>query len=208
MFGLSETHFKLLKSLNTPIKIQSFLDSLPQNYEKKGETYMSPERSLLAKKAHCIEAALIAATALWINGEQPLLMDLKAYPHDMDHVVALYKINGYFGAISKTNHATVRFRDPIYRTTRELALSYFHEYFLNSNGKKTLKSYSATLNLKQFGKKWIIAKDDLWNIAEALDKAKHFPLVPKKNIKHIRKADHMEIKASSFIEWKKSDPRT
>ena len=208
MFGLNKSHFKLFKSLNTPIKIQNFLDSLPQNFEKKGETYMSPERALHANKAHCIEAALIAATALWINGKEPLLMDLKAYPHDMDHVIALYKLNGYWGAISKTNHATVRFRDPIYRTLRELALSYFHEYFLDTNGKKTLKAYSAPVNLKRFGKKWINDKEDLWDIAHALDRAKHFPLVPKKNAKYIRKADHMEKKSGGFIEWKRSDPRT
>ncbi|MBI5077959.1 MAG: hypothetical protein HZB11_01145 [Candidatus Yonathbacteria bacterium] len=132
---LTEADKKILSRLNTPQKIQDFLDSLPQNHEKNGETCMSPSRVLKEKKAHCIEGAMLAATALWLSGEKPLIMSFKVSRGDEDHIVALYKKNGYWGAISKTNHAVLRFRDPIYRTTRELALSYFHEYFLG-NGKK------------------------------------------------------------------------
>jgi hypothetical protein len=154
MFNLTKSELKILRKLNTPIKIQDFLDTLPINFEKRGDTQMSPRKVLREKKAHCIEGALLAAAALWIAGEEPLLMDLKAMPHDDDHVVALYKINGLWGAISKTNHATVRFRDPIYRTVRELALSYFHEYFLDKDskkakaGQKVLYSYSKPFNLE------------------------------------------------------------
>ena len=121
MFGLSKKELVVFKKLNTPIKIQNFLDKIPMNWEKRGETYMSPRRALRAQNMHCLEGAVFAATALWLQGEKPLLLDLKANGDD-DHVVALYKRNGYWGAISKTNHAALRFRDPVYKTIRELAL--------------------------------------------------------------------------------------
>lgn len=208
MFGLSAQELAVLKKLSTPIKIQNFLDTLPINYEKHGETHLSPRRVLREKKAHCIEGALLAAMALWIHGEEPLLMDLTAGAEDDDHVVALYKKNGYWGAISKTNHAVLRFRDPIYKTLRELALSYFHEWFLDENGKKMLRSYSKPLNLKRLGTGWITAEDDLWDIDPLLDALPHFALVPKENATYLRPADTMERKAGSIREWSKGDPRT
>ena len=123
---------------------------------------MSPRRALREGKMHCFEGALLAATALWLRGEGPLLLDLKT-KDDFDHVVALYKKNDRWGAISKTNHATLRFRDPVYRTVRELAVSYFHEYFDNKSGKKTLRSYSRPLDLRTFGTNWITTEKDLYH---------------------------------------------
>lgn len=135
MFDLTKKELVILRRLTTPIKIQNFLDSIPRNHEKQGETYLSPRQVLKQNKAHCFEGALVAALALWLQGERPLLFDLKAEGDD-DHVVALYKRNNYWGAISKTNHATLRFRDPVYRNLRELALSYFHEYFETKKDEK------------------------------------------------------------------------
>lgn len=201
-FGLSSSEFTFLKKLSTPQKIQDYLDTLPFNFEKNGDTYMSPRRVLREKRAHCIEGAMLAATALWIQGKKPLLVDLKAHPGDMDHVIALFKQNGYWGAISKTNHGVLRFRDPIYKTVRELVLSYFHEYFLNTTGKKTLRGYSKPLNLKRFGTKWITAEEDVWIIADALDDSTHFPFIPTQNKKLIRAASNVEREAGSIIEWK------
>lgn len=208
--GLASRELRVLRALTTPAKIQDFLDALPMNYEKKGETHMSPRRVLSEKKAQCIEGALLAATALWLSGEKPLLMDCKARRGrgDDDHVVALYKRNGHWGLISKTNHATIRFRDPVYRTLRELALSYFHEWFLNTSGEKTLESYSRPLDLSRFGAGWVTAEEDLWWLDDALNALPHYPLVPKGNRKYIRRADPMELKAGRFVEWEKSDPRT
>jgi hypothetical protein len=201
MLGLTPQEITFLKKLSTPIKIQDFLDSLPLNYEKKVETNMSPRKVLKKKVAHCMEGALLAAAALWIQGKPPLLLDLKAHPYDDDHVVALYKINGLWGAISKTNHATLRFRDPIYRSIRELALTYFHEYTTPS-GKKVLHSYSRPFDLRKEGIDWVTSEEDLWELAHTLDTIKHFPLVPEKNKRYIRKADAMEIKAGELREWK------
>ncbi|MBP6859913.1 MAG: hypothetical protein KBC69_04855 [Candidatus Magasanikbacteria bacterium] len=208
MFDLTKQELKIFKKLTTPIKIQDFLDSVPVNWEKKGETYMSPRRALQAQKMHCFEGALFAAVALWLNGEEPLVMDFKNKGDD-DHVVALYRRNGYWGAISKTNHASVRFRDPVYKTIRELALSYFHEYFRERDGKKTLVSFSSKpFDLRVFGTGWITTPEDLDAIAEAVDVAPHTMIYPKKNARFIRTADAMEQKAGRLIEWKKSDPRT
>ncbi len=205
---ISPKDLSILKKLNSPIKIQNFLDKMPINHEKNGETYMSALSSLKFNKAHCLEGALIAALALFIHKKEPLILDLKTKKPDIDHVVAVYKINGYFGAISKTNHATLRFRDPIYKTIRELALSYFHEYFLNKNGEKTLISYSKPYNLKKYGEKWIFSKDNLWDLPDILDQLPHQSIIPNKNKKYIRKADAMERQAGEIIEWKINNPKT
>ncbi|MCU0660458.1 MAG: hypothetical protein MUD00_02485 [Candidatus Pacebacteria bacterium] len=198
---------KILKKLRTPIQIQEYLDTVPINFEEHRETYMSVRRTLQEKKMHCLEGALVAATALWLQGQKPLLLDLKADGDD-DHVVVLYRTNGYFGAISKTNHATLRFRDPIYKTLRELALSYFHEYTHTKNGKKCLRSYSTRpFDLRTLGHDWITSDEDLYYIAQAIDDASHTRLFPKQQEKYLRKADQMERRANALTEWRTSRRR-
>lgn len=207
--GLTAEEYATLASLNTPTKIQDYLDALPFNFEKEGDTQMSPRRVLRENRALCMEGALLAAAALWIAGEPPLVMDLSARlgKGDTDHVVALYRRHGAYGAVSKTNHSVLRFRDPVYRTPRELALSYFHEWFLPS-GEKTLECYSRPLDLRRFGTEWITSENDLWHIADALGELPHYDLVPKGNWRYVRKADPVERAAGLAPEWKKSDPRT
>lgn len=180
------------------------------NWEKKGDTHFSPRSVLNHRKAHCIEGAVLAAAVLWLNGEKPLLMDLYALDGvgDVDHVVALYKRDGRWGAISKTNHATIRFRDPVYKTLRELALSYFHEWFLNTNGLKTLESYSKPLDLRRFGSAWVTSTDNLFWLDDELNALPHYKLIPSRARKYLRKADAMELKAGRLIEWTKTNPRT
>lgn len=201
--GLTQAEYAALAKLSSPINIQDFLDTLPFNFEEKGETHRSPRRVLAAQKAHCIEGALLAAAALWILGEPPLIMNLSSRlgKGDVDHVVALYRRGGRFGAISKTNHAVLRFRDPVYRTPRELALSYFHEWFVNETREKVLECYSRPLNLRTLGTNWITAEEELWNVADALAKRKHYFFVPRGNWRHVRKADSIELKAGSIVEW-------
>ena len=208
--GFTPSEYKTLARLTTPSKIQDFLDTLAFNLEKKGDTHQSPRRVLAARKAHCIEGAMLAAAALWIAGEPPLIMNLssKMGKGDVDHVVALYKRGGRWGAIGKTNHAVLRFRDPVYRTPRELALSYFHEWFMNETREKTLECYSKPLDMRRFGTDWLTAEKELWNVADALAERTHYFLVPKGNWRHVRRADDMELAAGTIVEWKKSDPRT
>ncbi|MEK7604625.1 MAG: hypothetical protein AAB442_02415 [Patescibacteria group bacterium] len=207
--GLTVREYTLLKRLSTPIKIQDYLDTLAMNWEKQGDTHRSPRETLKAKKAHCIEGALLAATALWIRGEPPLIMNLspKMGKGDFDHVVALYKRGACYGAISKTNHSVLRFRDPIYKTPRELALTYFHEWFLPS-GERLLECYSKPLDLRRFGTSWVTAPTDLWHIAETLSVMPHYNLVPKGHWRHVRRADPIELAAARTPEWPRSHPRT
>lgn len=208
MFGLSSEELALLRKLDTPGKIQDFLDAFPSNLSRYSDSCSSPRMALRKGRAHCIEGAFIAATALWLQGERPLLMDLKAEKPDFDHVVTLFKKNGYWGAISKSNHPVLRYRDPIYRTLRELALSYFHEYVLASTGDKTLRSYSRPCSLKRFGTEWITSEEHLWDIALALDESRHYQLLPPGGARLLRKAADIERQAGRLQEWKRTDPRT
>ena len=199
---LTPPEWRLLRTLSTPQKIQDYLDRLSINFEMKGETYMSPRRLMKQKTAHCFEGALLAAAALAYHGQKPLLMDLRtAVPYE-DHVVALFRSNGLWGAISKTNHSILRYRDPVYRSPRELAMSYFHEY-VESNGKKSLREYSAPFDLSRYSPaKWITAGEDLHWLVGALDASRHLPLAPQKIMRQLRKASAVEIKASDIVEWK------
>lgn len=208
MFGLTPEEMKMFKPLNSPRKIQDFLDSLPINYEKKGETYMSPRRVLREKKAHCIEGALLAALAFWIHGQTPYLMDFTTAPDDEDHVIAPFRENGYWGAVSKTNHAILRYRDPVYKTPRELAMSYFHEYYMFVDGRKTLVSFSNPLDIRKLGHAWVTSEENLDYVADALNAAPHTQVVPKANARRIRRASRIELSAGKLTEWKRSDPRT
>ncbi len=208
MFGLTKQEEALFNKLSTPQKIQDFLDDLPINFEKNGETHYSPRTVLREQKAHCIEGAAFAATALWYHGERPLLLDLKTKLLDDEHVVALFKTNGYWGAISKTNHAVLRYRDPIYRSVRELALTYYHEYFRDHDGLKTLVSYSRPYDLRALGDSWITSESDLWHLDDVLNELPHYSLVPKTNEKQIRRATPYERRVINNREWLESDTRT
>ncbi len=204
-FGLSEKDVKLIKKLNTPAKVQDFLNSLDMNFEPNGDECNSPAEVLRKKRAHCVEGAILAAVILRYHGMEALLLDLESNNSDFDHVVALFKEDGYWGAISKTNHAVLRYREPIYRTIRELALSYFHEYFLNKDGAKTLRTYSVPVNLKVFDKKnWVNSKEEVWFIPEYLTKVKHHKILTKKQIRMLRKADIVERKAGEIVEYEKN----
>jgi len=202
MFGLDEKEVKLLKELNTPRKIQDFLNKIPINFEEDGDTCMSPKMVLKKWKAHCIEGAMLAALALKIQGEKPLLVDLEATYKDFDHVVCVFKKNGKWGAISKTNHAVLRYREPVYNSIRELVMSFFHEYF-DDNGKKNLRSYSAPVNLSKFDKfNWVASEKDVWFISEHLANIRHYPILTRSHINGLRKADEIEIEAGKILEYK------
>jgi hypothetical protein len=208
MFGLTSHEERVFKKLSTPMRIQDYLDALPTNFEKHGETHYSPRRVLREKKAHCIEGALLAAALLWYHGEKPLLLDLKTRFLDDEHVVALFRKNGYWGALSKTNHAVLRYRDPIYKTVRELALSYFHEYFRDRDGVKTLISYSKPFDLRTLGEAWVTSETDLWDLDDILNDHPHYPLVPQKQLKLLRNATPYERRVINVREWEQVDPRT
>ncbi len=202
MFGLNKEEIKILKSLNTPKKIQDFLNKIPINFEENGDTCMSPRKVLRENKAHCIEGALLAAVALRVNGIKPLIVDLEAADRDFDHVICVFQKEGKWGSISKTNHAVLRYREPIYNNIRELVMSFFHEYF-DDNGNKNLRKYSVPVDLSRFDNlNWVISEEDIWEIPEYLVDVKHYPILTKKQIHSLRKADNLEIDAGKLTEWK------
>jgi len=196
----SKEELRVLKRLNTPRKIQDFINSLKTNFELKRETCMSPRMVLRTGQAHCIEGAIFAAAALKLQGYKPLLVDLEANKNDYDHVIAVFKKHGHWGAITKTNHSCLRYREPIYRNIRELILSFFHEYFLNSNGKKTLRKYSLPVDLSRFNKlNWETSEEDLWFIPEHLCKVKHHNIMNRAQIMGLRSADDIEKESGKLV---------
>lgn len=205
MFGLTTNEQKLLRNLRTPRKIQDFLVALPCNFEHGGETCMSPRRVLRERRAHCIEGAMLAAAALRLHGHPSLLMDFQTVEDDEDHVIAVFRQHGRWGAISKTNHAILRWRDPVYRTPDELAMSYFHEY--QDRGRKTLRAYSKPVDLSRFDRRgWMTAEDDLWYIAEYLDSVPHVKILDRRRIGLLRRLDPIEMKAYKLVEWERKKP--
>ncbi len=191
----------LLKKLNTPAKVQDFLNSLPFNFEKNGETLRSPIQVLRTRTAHCFEGALFGAYVLSLHGFTPYVLHLEATKGDYDHVITPFQINGLWGALSKTNHAVLRYREPVYRDIHELVMSYFHEYFLDT-GVKTLRRYSDPLDLSILEEAWITSPKNLWHIDKMLDKVKHYDIISKSRIKKLRKAERIEIEAGKIVEYK------
>jgi hypothetical protein len=190
-FGLSPADLRTMRALKTPARIQKFIDALEYQY---ADTAGSPQRVLRERKGHCLEGALLAAAALRLNGHPPLVMDLEGVRDD-DHVVALYRERGLWGSIAKSNFAGLRFRAPVYRTLRELALSYFEHYY-NLRGERTLRSYSVAVNLERVdGRHWMTSEEDVWCVPELLIAARHYPLFPDKVARALPRLDRRSFEA-------------
>jgi hypothetical protein len=187
-----------LRRLSNPVKIQRFLDEdIGYNTEPDDPTCRSPRRVLRDRIAHCMEGALFAAAALAVNGFPPLLLDLEAVRDD-DHVLAIFQQRGHWGAIAKSNYAGLRFREPVYRTLRELAMSYFEHYF-NLGGEKTLRGYSRPVNLARFDRiHWMTAERDVWEIPEYLCEVPHIPLLTPELERTLGRVD-ARLKAAGMV---------
>jgi hypothetical protein len=168
---------KILRRLNTPLKIQQFLDQeIRYNKEHEGDTCYSPRMVLRQRTAHCLEGAMLAAAALEFHGRAPLIVDMEAVRDD-DHVIAVYRVDGGWGAVAKSNYSGLRYRSAVYRTVRELAISYFDDYY-NDSGEATLRSYSRPVSLHRFDLLgWRTAEKYLWEIPKHLFRVRHFPLL-------------------------------
>jgi hypothetical protein len=202
---LTPAEQRVFTRLDTPQKIQTFLEKLPVNFSLDGDTAMSPRRVLKARMAQCAEAAIFAAAALAFHGRPAWLMDIQALESDQDHFVTLFKERGLWGAISKTNHAILRWRDPIYRSVRELAISYAHEYCL-PGGKKSMLTYSRPFSLTRYApQRWVIAPEDLDWLLVDVDTSPHLPVAPKPVLRKRRRTTKVELKAQEIVEW--PDPR-
>jgi hypothetical protein len=181
--------FKLPRTLTSPAKIQRFLDEeIRYNMEPGGDTCHSPRTVLKKRVAHCMEGAMLAAAALRRLGHPPLLVDLEAV-RDTDHVLAVYRDNGHWGAVSKSDYSGLRSREPVYRTIRELVMSYFEHYF-NPAGEKTLRAYSRPVNLSQFDRHcWMTSEEDVWIVPNYLCDLKHTPIVSKAMLRKVAPMD-------------------
>jgi hypothetical protein len=186
--GFNSAEMRVLRDLKNPVLIQSFLDcEVRYNKEEDGVSCRSPRRVLRDRVAHCMEGALFAAAALEVNGAEPMLVDLKAIRDD-DHVLAVYRVDRHWGAIAKSNYASLRFREPVYRTVRELVMSYF-EHYHNLDGEKTLRAHSRPIGLKRFGTHWMTAEEDVWEIPEYLCTLKHTPVISYPMMRRLSQLD-------------------
>jgi hypothetical protein len=190
----SREEMAVLGKLKRPEEIQRFLDDLGYNKEKGGATCRSPRRVLRDRTAHCMEGALLGAAALRVHGHQPLLLDLEG-EQDSDHVLAIFRERGCWGAVAKSNFSGLRFRTPVYRTIRELVMSYFEHYF-NLRGDKSLRRHSQPVNLKRFDRiHWMTAEEDVWAVPEYLVTIPHRPVVTPEQVREFKRLDRRLFEA-------------
>jgi hypothetical protein len=189
--GFTPAELRKLRSLKDPHGIQRFLDDQPYHL---ADTAWSPRRVLRENTSHCFEGATFAAAALRVNGYPPLVIDLEA-EHDTDHVIAVYKQRGHWGAVAKSNYTGCRYREPVYRTLRELAMSYFEVYF-NLRRERTLRTFSNPVNLARFDcLNWMTTDQQLWFIAEYLFAIRHFRLLTPRMAKSLHRLDDRSFRA-------------
>jgi hypothetical protein len=187
-YGFHARELSVLRRLKTPERIQRFLDDVDYNKEEDGPTCRSPRRVLRDRMAQCLEGALFGAAALRVQGWEPLLLDLEAVRDD-DHVLAIFRQRGCWGAIAKSNYAGLRFREPVYRSLRELAMSYFEHYY-NPAGEKTLRTYSRPVNLRRFDRiGWMTSEEDLWPISDYLFSIPHTRLLTSGVVRNLNRMD-------------------
>ena len=192
------------RRLDTPAKVQRFLDRIPYNIEADGDTFRSPRRVLRDRTANCIEGAVLAAAALRVQGDPPLIMDLTAV-RDEDHVIAVFRRRGLWGAVATSKFTGLRYREPVYRTLRELAMSYFEHYY-NLAGERTLRGHGRPVNLARFDYlRWMTAEDDLWPIAEHLERIPHLALLPPSVDRQLTRLD-ARLKAAGLLHHPTAGP--
>ena len=194
MHGLTPGELATLRRLDTPEKVQAYLDALTYNSEPDGDTVRSPRRVMRDRTAHCAEGAFLAAAAFRVHGRPPLLVDLEAVRDD-DHVLAVYRERGLWGAVATSKFAGLRYRAPVYRTVRELVLSYFENYY-NWDGERTLRAYSRPASLARFDRiGWMTAEEDLWPVVEHLAVISHTPLIPAAAARRLARLDRRSYQA-------------
>jgi len=189
--GFTSAELRRLRSLKDPYGIQRFLDAMPYHLE---DTAWSPRRVLRENISHCYEGALFAAAALRANGYPPLIVDLEA-ERDTDHVIAVFRVGGHWGAVAKSNYTGCRYREPVYRSLRELALSYFEVYF-NLLGERTLRTFSRPVYMKRFDHlEWMTTEKPVWFVAEYLFTISHTPLLTPGQVKRLHRLDGRSFRA-------------
>jgi len=201
----SDAEIKFFMTLDTPAKVQDYLDAIPMNHEVAEETYLSALETLRQNHGHCVEGAMLGAYILSLHGHQPLMMDMNAHEDDSHNIIP-FKVKGRWGSLSVSNHASLRYRDPVYKTLRELMLSYFNDY-MNGKGQKSLEGYTMPMNLAVvFGPRWATRRGECWEIGDFGDLMKAYPLCSTDLLGELRLADDM-MQASTVLqrEWRCPD---
>lgn len=189
---LTESERRMVSGLTRPAKIQDFLDGVPYSTD---EFYRCPLRVLRDRTAHCFDGAVFAAAALRRIGYPPLLLDLMSNGRDDEHLLAVFKIDGHWGAVAKSNFVGLRFREPVYRTLRELAMSYFEQYY-NVEREKTLRAYTGPLNLKRFDRfDWMTRDEPLDLIARRTDEIRRVELISSGLAERLSPVDERSYRA-------------
>jgi len=190
-FGFTPAELRKLRSLKDPYGIQRYLDAMPYHL---ADTAWSPRRVLRENTAHCFEGAIFAAAALRANGYPPLIVDFEA-ERDTDHVLAIYQEKGRWGSIAKSNYTNCRGREPVYRSLRELAMSYFHIYF-NMRRERSLRTFSRPVNLKRFDdQQWMTTEKPIWFVVYYLFEIHHYKLMTRAMINHLHRVDDRTFQA-------------
>ena len=199
-WGLTPAELRKLRSLKTPHGIQRLLDDMPYHL---ADSAWSPRRVLRENTSHCYEGALFAAAALRVIGYPPLILDLEA-EHDTDHVIAVFRQNGCWGAVAKSNYTGCRYREPVYRSLRELALSYFDVYF-NLRGERTLRTFSRPVDMRRFDPlHWMTTEKPVWFVAEYLLTISHYPLITRAQATRLHRLDGRSFRAGCLERAEKS----
>ena len=198
--SFTPTELRKLRSLKDPCGIQRFLDDMPYHL---ADTAWSPRRVLHENTSHCLEGAIFAAAALRANGFPPLIWDLEA-EHDTDHVLGIYRVKGHWGAVAKSNYSGCRYREPVYRTLRELAMSYFNLYF-NMRRERTLRTFSRPVNLARFDPlQWMTTEKPIWFIVDYLFEIPHTKLLRSGMAKRLHRIDDRLYRAEVLGKAEKS----
>lgn len=185
----------IIEGFAAPIDIQRFLDTLPYSTDS---FYRCPLRVLRDRTAHCFDGALFAAAMLRRLGFPPLILDLLPNERDDDHLLALFKFDGHWGAVAKSNFVGLRFREPVYRSIRELVMSYFEQYF-NVAAEKTLRAYAGPLNLTGFDRlRWMTEDHKLEQIAQRLDQLRRISIISERNVGILSPVDDRSYQAGLF----------
>jgi hypothetical protein len=198
--SFTPTELRKLRSLKDPYGIQRFLDDMPYHL---ADTAWSPRRVLRENTSHCLEGAIFAAAALRANGFPSLIWDLEA-EYDTDHVLGIYRVKGHWGAVAKSNYSGCRYREPVYRTPRELAMSYFNLYF-NMRRERTLRTFSGPVNLARFDPlQWMTTEKPIWFIVDYLFEIPHTKLLRPGMAKRLHRIDDRLYRAEVLGKAEKS----
>ena len=192
--AFTPSELRKLRSFKDPYGVQRFLDDMPYHL---ADTAWSPRRVLRERTSHCLEGAIFAAAALRALGFPPLLLDFEA-ENDTDHVLAAFRVKGHWGAVAQSNYTGCRYREPVYRSLRELAMSYFNLYF-NMRGERTLRNFSRPVNLARFDRlEWMTTEDPVWFIPNYLCDIHHFKLLRPGMVKRLHRVDKRLFQAETM----------